>query len=105
MKVRCYDQTNETHEVEIKRSELSICRVCGFDNGDYFPWGEDGHNPEFTICECCGAESGYEDSSIWAIHTHRNKWLQSGAQWREPEYKPEGWNLEEALARIPKVFK
>jgi hypothetical protein len=38
------------------------CRVCGLDQQSP-PWGVDGKSPTYAICDCCGVEFGYEDST------------------------------------------
>ncbi|MBK23091.1 MAG: hypothetical protein CME70_03705 [Halobacteriovorax sp.] len=84
--------------------EGKICRVCGSLHYDY-PWGEDGSCASFEICECCGTTFGYEDATIVAIKRKRKEWIDSGAQWREPQSKPEGWSLDDALRSIPDNYK
>ncbi|MGW3351445.1 hypothetical protein ACWDA3_49795 [Nonomuraea rubra] len=34
---------------------MNECRVCGLSQADP-PWGEDGQNPTWAICHCCGTE-------------------------------------------------
>ncbi|HEX2912534.1 MAG TPA: hypothetical protein VH186_17120 [Chloroflexia bacterium] len=79
------------------------CRVCGLLYPEP-PWGEDGKSPSFDICECCGAEWGYEDCTIKGIRTYRERWIAEGAKWFEPKAKPEGWKLEEQLKMIPEEY-
>jgi hypothetical protein len=82
---------------ELKYFPSPYCHVCGYDIGEP-PWGRSGTDPTFIICECCGCEFGYHDATLTALERHREKWL-SNAQER-----PSGWNLDEQLARIPKVL-
>lgn len=90
--------------IRIKRDDISKCRVCGYDYIDYYPWGEDGHLPDFTICDCCGVEFGYEDVGILSIKQYRKKWIEEGANWFFPELMPEGWTVNEIYKSIPKPF-
>ena len=82
----------------------TICRVCGFQYDDYYPWGENGQLPTYDICDCCGAEFGYDDD-IGAcgepIQTYRSKWINGGAKFFRPSERPENWNLEDQLKNIP----
>jgi hypothetical protein len=84
--------------------ELYHCRVCGL-RLDFPPWGEDGKSPTYEYCPCCGVEFGYGDATIEAIRTWRQRWLESGARWAEPEKKPPHWSLEDQLAEIPERFQ
>ncbi len=105
MKVKCFNKKTDERHVQILQSQLSVCRVCGYDYVDWFPWGEHGCDPTFGICPCCNVEFGYEDSDIEAIHAYRQEWIAKGASWDRPDEKPKGWSLEEALANIPDAFK
>jgi hypothetical protein len=84
----------------------SICRVCGYSDGsirwEYF---EGVLYSQFLICDCCGAESGYEDCLLTAIQNYRREWLESGTKWFCQKSKPENWNLEKQLAHIPDDYK
>jgi hypothetical protein len=80
------------------------CHVCGVPLGNTSPWGADGKNPDFSICECCGVEFGYEDATMASVLSHREKWLNSGANWFSPRAKPANWSLSEQLARLPVIF-
>ncbi len=76
------------------------CRVCGL----YIttkPWGNDGQNPTFEICPCCGVEFGNEDYSLDSIRNFRKEWLGKGAPWFDPKQKPLNWILEDQLQSIP----
>ncbi|MEK7510080.1 MAG: hypothetical protein AAB567_00780 [Patescibacteria group bacterium] len=87
-----------------------ICRVCGYRNSDAF-YDESGY-PEYEICPCCGAESGYQDCTPESAEINRRRWLQEGTPWHADEWvqkgikldkfdlKPENWNLEEQLRTI-----
>ena len=56
---------------------LNTCRVCGYTDAIFFPWGKDGKTPSFEICECCNIEFGYEDCQSSSIRRYRQKWLLS----------------------------
>ena len=79
------------------------CRICGYLNAEQ-PWGADGLTPNFDICPCCGVEFGYEDATPKAILNYRSKWLAKGAPWGNKGAMPEGWDLDQQLAGIPKKF-
>lgn len=79
------------------------CRVCGLQL-DGPPWGENGKDPSFCICPCCGTEFGYEDGTLKAIKAQRERWLSAGAKWFNPKDKPEKWNFDEQLQQIPQFF-
>ncbi|WP_431035763.1 hypothetical protein ACQYWQ_17710 [Streptomyces sp. P6-2-1] len=79
------------------------CRVCGL-GGEGALWNEYGV-PQYLICPCCGVESGVEDETYARVQASRAQWLASGAEWKEPEYRPAHWNLEEQLARIPAQWR
>lgn len=75
------------------------CKVCGFCQ-DHPPWGADGNTPSFGICDCCGVEFGYEDSTPAAAGAYRRSWLARGAPWLCEATRPPEWNLEQQLAAI-----
>lgn len=79
----------------------NYCHCCGLPLGDYYPWGEDGLSPDYGICECCGIEYGYPDSTESALLRFRTNWLANGAKWWELKYKPTSWSLEKQLANLP----
>jgi len=86
-----------------KLDKLKLCRVCGFDHGDY-TWGEDGTLASFEICDCCGAEFGYYDCNLEAIRRNRKKWIDGGANWSNPKIRPANWNLQIQLQQIPEEY-
>ncbi len=73
--------------------KISNCPICGF------PWDEQEDIEEvkssFAICDCCGCEYGYDDTS-----TYREKWLAKGSPWFAKKARPQDWNLEEQLKNI-----
>lgn len=79
--------------------ERWYCRVCGL-RQDSRPWGEDGKTPSFEVCDCCGVEFGYEDSSPKAADAYRQAWLARGAPWFHDAAKPPGWALEKQLSAM-----
>lgn len=93
-----------TWSIFLDNSNQNCCRICGLDQDEPL-WGEDGKCPIYTICECCGAEAGIQDYSLSSCREYRKNWLAKGAQWRDPEYKPVDWSLEEQMKHIPAEFK
>ena len=79
------------------------CRVCGYFIND-LPWGKDGNCPTYEICPCCGVEFGNEDCTKESTKQYREKWINEGAKWFEPEEKPLKWNKEEQFVNIPQEF-
>ncbi|GAA1677090.1 hypothetical protein GCM10009745_20560 [Kribbella yunnanensis] len=73
------------------------CRVCGLLQPDP-PWGEDERTPSYEICDCCGVEFGYEDSTPKGVIRARAKWKNSGFQWANPGARPDGWEADVQLA-------
>lgn len=77
-----------------------LCKVCGYDNSPFMPWGEDGKIPSYSICPCCGVEFGYEDTTIKSIENYRKKWILNGAPWFKGEDRPPNWSVENQLYNI-----
>ena len=80
----------------------SVCRVCGFDGDEFY---DASGAPTFAICDCCGAESGYQDATPEAARSHRRRWTAGGTPWRVPGERPTDWNLNEQLARVPAEYR
>jgi hypothetical protein len=78
-------------------NDKNYCRVCGLRQQEP-PWGEDGSVRSFGICDCCGTEFGYEDTTVAAIPAQRARWLSHGAPWANPAARPPNWDLNEAFA-------
>lgn len=76
------------------------CPVCGYPELDEPPRGIDGKIPSFDICDCCGIEFGYEDTSESNILKYRQKWIDSGGEWFCKDLKPTNWNMKEQLKNI-----
>lgn len=70
----------------------TMCKVCGYDHSPYYPWGERGLFPTYDICDCCGIEFGYEDSSDEGIINAREKWIKSSYKWHGPSPLPIDWD-------------
>ena len=79
---------------------MHCCHVCGAETSTP-PWGEDGFTPLYEICQCCGCEFGYNDATYAAIEHHRQLWLATGGNWRDPKAKPPDLTREEQITRIP----
>ncbi len=84
--------------------ESLACRVCGLIQ-DEEPWGENGENPNFAICGCCGTEFGYEDCTKESVKANRKRWLEAGANWWVLKEKPKYWDIEKQLQNIPANYK
>ena len=76
--------------------------VRGYDKLD-FPQYEKGF-PMFTVCPCCGFESGFDDDAILetlTIEEFRIRWVKVGSPWfSTSNKKPNNFNLREQLKRI-----
>nr|WP_078970913.1 hypothetical protein [Streptomyces chattanoogensis] len=82
--------------------EESVCRVCGYDDGDLF-W--EGGWPTAIICPCCGNESDVSDDSVRGIREYRGYWVGCGAGWTYPSKRPVDWDLLEQVAKIPPEWR
>lgn len=80
----------------------SVCRVCGYGGDEFY---DASGEPTFVICDCCSAESGYQDATPEAARAHRQRWLAEGAKWRSQSQQPVGWNLDAQLARVPENYQ
>ena len=85
--------------------ERYYCRVCGLEEEEEPPWGEDGMSPTHDACVCCGVEHGYEDARLEGVRHYREQWLANGAKWHDPKFKPANWDLEEQLRHIPEKYR
>lgn len=84
--------------------ENFACRVCELIQGEE-PWGENGENPNFDICDCCGTEFGYQDCTKESVKANRKRWLEGGANWSVLKEKPKDWDIEKQLQNIPANYK
>jgi hypothetical protein len=76
--------------------------VCGYDKLEDPQYYEDG-SPSFTICSCCGYESGYDDLDQGeTIESYRENWITKGVRWFDESVKPSDWNVELQLKNINK---
>jgi hypothetical protein len=80
------------------------CRVCGLAYEES-PWGVDDRTPDFTFCECCGVEFGYNDYSPESARRYRTRWLADGSPWFYPNLKPRKWLLEPQLHLVPDRYR
>ncbi|RXR25378.1 hypothetical protein EQW78_10250 [Oerskovia turbata] len=72
----------------------ALCRVCAWYLDDA-GWTLDG--PTHTICDCCGAESGIDDTTPERIIAYRRRWTRGGHVWFDPTRRPAGWSYDEGL--------
>jgi len=82
----------------------TLCLVCGFDyNGydDELPWGSGGDSPTYNFCPCCGVEFGYGDFTLESARNWRAKWVAQGMAWFRPKERPDGWEPEAQMSRLP----
>lgn len=91
-------------KINFEKIENFACRVCGLIQ-DEEPWGENGENPNFAICGCCGTEFGYEDCTKESVKANRKRWLEAGANWWVLKEKPKDWDIEKQLQNIPANYK
>jgi hypothetical protein len=84
-------------------NSLNCCLSCGY-KPKYYPWGEDGQSPSMEICPCCGVQFGNEDKTLESLKTYRSKWISNGAKWFSKEDKPEGWDMDAQMKKIPEEF-
>ena len=86
------------------RDEEYRCRVCGWKLAEP-PWGPDGATPTYDYCPCCSVEFGYGDATPVGARRHREQWLNRGAAWDEPSQRPDDWDLDAQLAKVPAAFR
>lgn len=75
-------------------NRAALCRVCAWEL-DEPGWTMDG--PSHSICDCCGAESGIDDTTPERILAYRRRWTRGGHVWFDPSLKPEGWRYDDEL--------
>ena len=73
--------------------QISHCPICGL------PWTQSLDEKDVScsidVCNCCGCEYGYDDTSIY-----RKYWISEGAPWLNKKQQPKDWSLEEQLKNI-----
>jgi hypothetical protein len=84
--------------------EKYFCRVCGLKQTTP-PWGENNKSPSFEFCVCCGTEFGYNDATLKAVLTQREKWIKSKFVWFKDSLKPKNWDPITQMKDIPNKFK
>jgi hypothetical protein len=95
------------YQVAERPEQFTLCCVCGYDYDDeppYYPYAEDGRCPTYDFCVSCGVEFGYQDFLIESIRKYRADWLEQGAVWKKPQYKPMEWDVTQQLRKIPPEF-
>ena len=81
----------------------SVCRVCGWDDGDDF-YDQTG-SATYIICDCCGAEAGRDQYDARSARRYRQEWLDKGAPWFSPRDMPPDWNVEAQLQAVPASYR
>jgi len=82
------------------------CRVCGLRQFPDLPWGEDGRQPSYNICDCCGVEFGYGDDGLQNCLRLRRRWVEvENCRWFSPKLCPRDWNLPAQIRAVPAAFK
>lgn len=74
---------------------LNTCRICGYQDKYFEPWGEDGKYPIYQICPCCDCMSGYEDFNEESMKKNRTHWVNSSKFRSDIKYKLQLNNLVE----------
>lgn len=82
--------------------QCQYCRICGFANKEY-PWGNDGKEPSYQICPCCGVQFGVYDITPEEILNKRNEWIKREKKRIEYHPKPANWSMEEQMKNIPEI--
>jgi hypothetical protein len=78
------------------------CVICGYDQLDT-PQYDELDFPTFTVCSCCGFESGFDDDATAYpknFDEYRLDWLGNGAVWFCEHKNPENWNMHTQLNNI-----
>jgi hypothetical protein len=71
---------------------IKACRVCGYEEDGYFPYGKDGKCPD------------YGDFYTEGVKAWRKKWMEAGCKWSDEKFKPKNWNANEQLKNVPPEF-
>jgi hypothetical protein len=80
----------------------TFCRVCGYDDLDerYFV-----REPQYLTCACCGSESGPDDLNSDLVRRSREKWVEGGRTWQNPQERPADRDPDAALAALPAKWR
>jgi hypothetical protein len=86
--------------------DIYKCRVCGLDQYPDTPWGDNGRQPEYLICSCCGVESGLgDDGTPIDLAIYRKYWVEvKNCNWFLPEDKPLNWDMPAQIRGIAAEF-
>jgi len=77
-----------------------LCPVCGWFGLRDPPYDSTG-SPSYEICCCCGFEFGFDDGSNGETYSsYRDKWVESGMPWFDPDTMPPNWNATAQLSRV-----
>ncbi len=76
------------------------CRACGWTLDR--PGWLDGR-PTSAICDCCACEAGIDDVTPERALTYRRRWVEHGAEWFDPESRPDSWDLYAHLCELAPV--
>ncbi len=84
---------------------LNTCRVCGYTDAIFFPWGKDGKTPSFEICDCCGYQFGKtDDDEGITFEQYRTRWIAGGMVWDKGRSEPPlNWNPVMQLENLKKL--
>ena len=78
---------------------MFFCECCGYAlKEDPYPEGI----PAYSVCDCCGMQSGRDDNTKASMLRYRDQWIANGAQWFNPQEKPNDWNLQLQLQHARK---
>lgn len=82
------------------------CRVCGLSHFPDMPWGEDGNDRSYLICDCCGVEFGYDDEGLQLCLWRRHHWVEvEHCRWFWPKSRPADWDIAAQIRGIPQAYK
>ena len=82
------------------------CRVCGLSQYPDLPWGEDGQDPSYFICACCGVEFGYDDETLENCLAIRRHWVETRrCAWFDPKERPADWDMPAQISAIPLAYQ
>jgi hypothetical protein len=74
-----------------------MCRACGWEL-DRPGWVDSA--PTNAICDCCAAEAGVDDLTPEQARRYRRRWIEHGAEWFDPEFRPPRWDLYDQLCEL-----